>query len=154
MNRLSLVPSDHPALWRVADPVTDFTGIETLSNRMIRLAIKSRGIGLAAPQCGISQQVFVALLNLSWTVCVNPVILQRGPELVSDYEGCLSFPGQHSIQWRNRALHVQYRDARNVRHDKWLYDMDARVWDHEYDHILGVTIFPSLRPVTVPDHVS
>ncbi len=145
---LSLVPSDHPALWRVADPVIDFApigGQHGLGNQMIRLAVKHGGIGLAAPQVGLSMRLFVMRTDAGWRICVNPSIIRSNPLMEPQHEGCLSFPGREQVVNRPASIYVEWyrEDGRLI----WrsLHGMDSRCFQHELDHLNGVCIFP--RPV-------
>lgn len=145
-SRLSLVPSDHPALWTPAQTVTDFTGIDALATEMMGLAIRHHGVGLAASQCGIGLRVFIARLDSQWTVCVNPEMLSHERDLDAEYEGCLSFPGREIMVERYRVIGVRYQDSDGTVKTKTLKRYDARVWMHEFSHTLGQCIFD--RPVT------
>lgn len=147
---MNLVSPSHPALWTVAQPVVEFAAVPEISGMMINLAIKHRGIGLAATQCGLSRRLFVMLLSsgatLGWITCVNPSIVWRSRHTVSGPEGCLSFPGQFINVKRHKAIDLTYRDERGRDMRRHLTGMDAIVASHELDHLDGICILP--KPAT------
>lgn len=144
---LALVPSDHPALWTPAQTVTDFSGVDALATNMMVLAIRSGGVGLAAPQVGLSQRLFVAQLDCQWTICVNPEIVSHGSMMEAEYEGCLSFPGQEQVVNRHVVIGVRYQDSNGKVKTKTLKRWDARVYAHEKDHLDGICILPNLAAI-------
>jgi peptide deformylase len=142
---MNLVSSNHPALWRVATPVTDFSvidGADGLGNQMISLAIKSGGIGLAAPQVGLSLRLFVMRSDTGWRICANPSIIGHNGIMEPEYEGCLSFPKRHQVVTRPSRIYAEWQreDGKTIR--RGYSGMDARVFQHELDHLNGVCIFP------------
>lgn len=90
---MNLVPSTHPALWTVADPVVDFEGVIPIVQELLDLVITYRGAGLAAPQIGIGNRLFVMREGPTFFAVINPVILSHGRDEETEMEGCLSFPG-------------------------------------------------------------
>jgi len=132
-----------PVLMRKADPVTVFDrALAELVEDMFESMYAAQGIGLAAPQIGISKQI--TTIDLSFKkkpedkiVLINPVILKRQGDQYEE-EGCLSFP---EIREKvKRAATVTVR-AQNVRGE--FYEMDgdellARAFQHEIDHLHGV----------------
>jgi len=99
----------------------------------------SRGIGLAGPQVGIAQRLFVAEIDRQSLCVVNPVILARcGSERM--VEGCLSLPGVQVDVQRDRQVEVQGYDAHGCRCRHQLEGLWARVVQHEIDHLNGVLI--------------
>jgi peptide deformylase len=132
-----------PALKSRATPVDRFD--DTLRNQVARMAgimSDAFGVGLAAPQLGISQRVFVYRVGAEAPVIalVNPEVEWRGDENEPMEEGCLSIPGievevERPVHVRIRALD-EHGDERMVEAS----GLEARVIQHEIDHLDGTLI--------------
>jgi peptide deformylase len=132
-----------PVLKSRATPVDRFD--ETLRNQVARMAGIMRdafGVGLAAPQLGISQRVLVYRVGPDAPVIalVNPEVEWRGDDSEPMEEGCLSIPGievdvDRSVHVRIRA-HDEHGDERMVEAS----GLEARVIQHEIDHLDGTLI--------------
>lgn len=110
------------------------------------------GVGIAAPQIGVSKQVFIIeydpsnpryenIGGRSLTVVINPVITPVGDEMSTRAEGCLSVPGLRGEVTRNVSVKYEYFDfdgRKVVGEDSGFF---ARVLQHESDHLQGV-LFP------------
>jgi len=159
MSQLQMVPPDHPALTRVAEPVHPMH-YETLEGRaiiqhqldqmhnIIRNGValglsKNQGVGLAAPQVGISQRFFIIDYGGIYSSYINPEIIkivtkkgeERGPE------GCLSFPNDGEVfisRWNRIKVHYIHPSGQVKSH--YLQGFKARIFQHELDHLNGVTI--------------
>lgn len=105
--------------------------------------IKNEGLGMAAVQLGVHKRIFVMRRPFSsdhLQVVVNPRIL-RGTGKATKAEGCFSLPNTPADPMVRRAstIYVTYNDEKGVLHeDDMLVGMDARVFQHEYDHLNGV----------------
>jgi peptide deformylase len=98
-----------------------------------------RGIGLAAPQVGLSQRIFVTKLDDDKPrVFINPEIVQTSPELTSYEEGCLSIPGAYAKLDRPGLIKVQAWNERGRPFTLEAEGLLARVIQHELDHLNGV----------------
>lgn len=111
-------------------------------DRMAQLMGDSLGVGLAAPQIGISQRLLVYRIGYDAPVVAlaNPEIEWWGTDLETAEEGCLSIPGV--VVDVERPLHVRVR-GRDERGDERLVEasgLEARVIQHEVDHLDGVLI--------------
>jgi peptide deformylase len=113
---------------------------QDLAQRMFTLMRAQGGIGLAAPQCGVSSRVFVMEIQGWRWQCFNPQILQHSQTLVEWAEGCLSFPGKTCIIERPQWIDVRYQDYQGGWHSERLCDLDARCFQHELDHLDGITM--------------
>lgn len=114
-----------------------------LEEQMIQLMMAENGRGLAASQVGINARVFVIktenLKDVATPFAVfNPKILAEDPELVQDYEGCLSFPNLFLPVKRPKHIVVEFFDRDNNKCIIRLDDIDARCFLHELDHLNGV----------------
>ena len=98
-----------------------------------------KGIGLAAPQVGISEQIFVADIGEGPVVVVNPKILSRRGQEVRE-EGCLSIPGIVMNVKRPQTIRVRYLNEENKTVEMEYSDLLARVILHETDHLRGKLI--------------
>ena len=111
----------------------------------------AEGVGLAAPQVGESAQVFVYEIPgddeqpaVSRAV-VNPAVEPLGGELVEDWEGCLSIPDLRGLVPRHPAVRVRGTDEHGERLDFVATGFEARVIQHEYDHLNGVVYLDRMR---------
>ncbi|QQZ11534.1 peptide deformylase [Heyndrickxia vini] len=132
----------HPAdiLEKECKPVTQFDKqLKVLLNDMYETMLSADGVGLAAPQIGIDQQVAVVdigddtgRLNL-----INPIIVEKSGEQ-TDVEGCLSFPGLYGTVSRPFYVKVKAQDVKGRTFYIEAEDYLARAIQHEIDHLHGV----------------
>lgn len=126
-----------------ADKVTVFdSALKLLIEAMFDTMIEADGVGLAAPQIGVSQRFFVVDTRRpgEQLVFINPVILETSQELVSHEEGCLSIPGLFCDVMRPESITVQAQDVAGKAFTLKASGLLARVIQHEYDHLEG-TLF-------------
>lgn len=98
-----------------------------------------KGVGLAAPQVGLNKRLIVVLLDNKIIVpMVNPEITMHSDELDFGEEGCLSLPGEWGQVKRYRTIRVQFQDEKGERRQLQLDDFNARVVQHEIDHLDGI----------------
>ena len=112
---------------------------QTLADDMLSTMRRAHGIGLAAPQIGISRRVFVMDTGQS-RVCFNPEILASSDEMIQMAEGCLSFPGESCTITRPRWVQVRYQDSEGTWTEHRLLDLEARCFQHELDHLDGIVM--------------
>ena len=100
-----------------------------------------QGVGLAAPQVGVATNMFVMLAtpetNHEATTIINPSIIEFTNDTQLDLEGCLSIPGILGRVSRFTDVKFTYFDALGQQHEMVLSGFPARVFQHEYDHLLG-----------------
>jgi peptide deformylase len=132
-------------------PVKNFDAdFAKICAEMIELLHETRGVGLAGPQVGLMQRVFVVHVNVNKEeprVFVNPSIIRTSEELISIEEGCLSLPGVWAEIVRPEKIKVQ---AWNEKGKAFTIEADgilARVILHEYDHLEGVLFVDHLPDV-------
>jgi peptide deformylase len=111
-----------------------------LADRMAHLMHDARGVGLAATQVGVLQRLFVfhAAEDEDITVIVNPEITDRTEETEVADEGCLSLQGVLVPVERAVAVTIEGQDVRGEPLRFEVNEMDARVVQHELDHLDGV----------------
>ena len=130
-------------LGRRAKPVEKIDdNIRRLVEKMIDIMLEHKGIGLAAPQVGISLRLFIISLDGSREnvkVYVNPTVTPTG-ELYSIEEGCLSVPGIYTKIRRYKKCSVTAMDLDGKEFTEQAEGLYARALQHEYDHIEGMTI--------------
>ena len=142
---LRILEYPHPLLRAPNAEVRDFdAGLQRLAKEMFSIMYASRGVGLAAPQLGINQRLMVFNPEgrkekwLSEVVLCNPRIVDSGPGGPVEVEGCLSFPGFTADVERAGWIKVEYQDAKGKVRRKKLVGWEARIFQHEYDHLDGV----------------
>lgn len=137
---LSLRLHPDPVLREVCHPVERFDSwLSDLLDEMLSLMRVHDGIGLAAPQVGIAQRLFVAEIRGRCVCLVNPVIAARcGSDRAT--EGCLSLPGIYVDVQRDQQVEVQGYDVYGRRRRHRAEGLWARVIQHEIDHFDGVLI--------------
>ena len=106
---------------------------------MIETMHDHKGVGLAAPQVGINEQIFVADIGEGPMAIINPKISKlRGSEIME--EGCLSIPGVLVNMKRPAKIFVSYTDENNNKIEREFDGLLARVIQHETDHLRGKLI--------------
>ncbi|HWG55824.1 MAG TPA: peptide deformylase [Gaiellaceae bacterium] len=138
-----------PSLRLRANEVEEFDGaLERLAHRMADLMHEARGIGLAATQIGVLQRLFVFQRDgeEEVTALVNPRIVERSQETEVLEEGCLSLQRVHVPVERAVAVTVEAQDVHGDPVRLELGEMDARVVQHELDHLDGVLMLERTDP--------
>ncbi|MEI9966967.1 MAG: peptide deformylase [Candidatus Moraniibacteriota bacterium] len=122
----------------VEDPLSE--DIQKLLPEMVETMHREDGVGLAAPQIGLSLRL--AVLEVEGTVyhLINPQITSLSEEKIVFEEGCLSLPGQYFPIIRSEHLTVKYRDARGLPKKLRAEGFLAVVIQHEVDHLDGILI--------------
>ncbi|MFA0754951.1 MAG: hypothetical protein YPKNTGVA_000445 [Candidatus Fervidibacter sp.] len=131
----------NPILRQKAKPVRQITKAERqLIDDLLETMDAHEGVGLAAPQVGILQRIFVARWEGETFVLVNPEIEWRSKETVAGMEGCLSIPGVQGKVVRHEKIRVRALNADGkpivLQPEGWL----ARIFQHEIDHLDGILI--------------
>ena len=151
MKTLEIVKGeDNPILRTVSTKVKSFDKkLKKLAKQMLDAMIKANGIGIAAPQVGINLRIFIVTLDIGKEseVCfamVNPKILKFSEETDVAEEGCLSLPGVFGKVERPSSITVEFFDIEGSRHVLGLKGLNARVVQHENDHIDGVLFVDKL----------
>ena len=139
-----------PLLRRRAAPVREITPeIRRIVTDMIETMYDEVGIGLAAPQVGISLRLMVVgdEKTPEANALVNPVIAEQGGEVTSE-EGCLSLPGIFAPVTRAEWVKLEAQDLEGKPVSIRASGLAARVYQHEMDHLDGVLFIDRLDPVT------
>ena len=117
-----------------------------------------KGVGLAAPQIGVSLRVVIFGAQSSPrypdaeavpdTVLINPVITPLSQDMEEDWEGCLSVPGMRGMVPRHRSVHYRGYDEHGEPVDRTVTGFHARVVQHECDHLDGILYPMRIRDFT------
>lgn len=139
-----------PRLLLQAQPVESFDTPElhALIADMLDTMRHQEGVGLAAPQIGVSQRLVIFGFEsnarypdaaaIPFTVLINPVLSPLGTEEEEGFEGCLSVPGLRGRVARYTALHYSGFDQFGTPIDREVAGFHARVVQHECDHLDGI----------------
>jgi peptide deformylase len=147
-----------PVLKKVAKEITpDYPGFSELLANMWETMEHAEGVGLAAPQIGLSIRLFVVDSrpmfsrkkdNTGIRKCfVNAQIVDEGGEEWSHDEGCLSIPNVRGDVSRKEEIKMRYMDEHFEWHEEVFDGLNARVIQHEYDHIEGILFVDHLKPI-------
>jgi len=129
-----------PVLTKKSLPVKDIgPGERILIESMLYTMYQHKGIGLAAPQVGIDQRIFVADIGDGPMAIINPKIIHKTGSQTLD-EGCLSIPGVNVTIKRPKKITATFTDFNNQKHTVELENLLARVFLHETDHLDGKLI--------------
>lgn len=146
----------NPVLKKTASEVEniDSPEIQQLIDDMTATVQDADGVGIAAPQIGVSSRVFI--LNsepndrypnapkFGPVAMINPVIISKSAEKEKDWEGCLSIPGIRGHVSRHTELEVEYYTSDGKKHQKKLSGFPAKVFQHELDHLDGIVFLDRL----------
>lgn len=137
-----------PVLRQRASEVTEIDGrLKALADDMVQTMYEAPGVGLAAPQVGVQKRLFVYDLHddNGPRAIVNPVISDARGEWTYE-EGCLSVPG---LAWpivRPKEVHLSGLDLEGNEVSIEADEFEARVYQHELDHLNGVLLIDRLDP--------
>ena len=148
LNAPAILTVPDARLRRVARPVADFD--DTLRERLRALEAAMQagpgGVGIAAPQLGMNDRLVVVDCTRARRPCrnhgrlwlVNPEIVWHSGERALGREGCLSVPDWVGMVWRSRRVRLRYHDADGQAHELEASGFEARVIQHEVDHLDGI----------------
>ena len=136
------------ALRLEARPVEAFDDdLRRLVERMKLLMVDANGIGLAAPQVGVLQRLFVFLADEDDVVALaNPEIVEAGEVTTLETEGCLSIQGVVVPVERPARITISGRDEHGTEVEYDLVEPYSRVAQHESDHLDGILILDRTTP--------
>ncbi len=149
-----IVKYGDPVLEREGDKVTNFNTpeLDQLIADMFDTMYKAKGVGLAAPQIGLSQQLTVIDCGRGEDeepqpiVLINPEVIYREGKQVGE-EGCLSIPGFREDVKRAKVVTVRFQDAKGEHFEVTGEDLLARAMQHEIDHLHGKLFISYLSPL-------
>ena len=149
---------------KAKDLSNDYPNVKQLIENMWETMYASNGVGLAAPQIGLSLRLFVVdtapfaddetldiidvkILESFKKVFINPTIIEEDGEIWEFNEGCLSIPDVREDVSRHERIKINYLDEHFKPQTIILSGLVARVIQHEYDHIEGILFTDHLSPL-------
>ena len=152
--KLAILIAPTPVLKAKARKVQpeDRETVQALVPRMLQAMYDAPGIGLAAPQIGVSLRLAVIDLapddKREPIVLVNPEIIARSPETATREEGCLSLPGLYADVTRPARVKVRFEDLAGIKREIEGDGLMAACLQHEIDHLDGVLFVDHLSALT------
>ena len=142
-----------PVLRKKTVPVSKFTPqLVNLIEDMIETMLDAEGVGLAAPQIGISKSIIVVKDNENIFEIINPEIISGEGEVVG-IEGCLSLPGIYGEVPRFSRVEVKglnrYKKEVNISAEGFI----SRIFQHEIDHLQGVLFVDRALKLLTPEEI-
>ena len=137
-----------------------YNDLDTIIENMWKTMYNAKGVGLAAPQIGLSISLFVVdgtpfvedeninefdktqLKNLK-KVVINPILNEFGENWIFN-EGCLSIPNIREDVSRKNSVNIKYYDQKFNFHEEVYSGLAARIIQHEYDHLKGILFIDKL----------
>lgn len=132
-------------------PVEKIPELKDIVEEMFRTMYENEGIGLAAQQVGITEQIIVIDTRENGSspkAIINPEITAYSEEESSFEEGCLSFPDIRADIRRPIAIQLSYYDLQGKPHTEEIDGLLARVLQHEIDHVNGTLFIDRMSPVS------
>lgn len=110
------------------------------------------GLGIAAPQVGVNLRIYIARLNFNTphemnVPMLNAQFLNISDETEEHEEGCLSIPKRFGILRRSVRVTIRYMDLKGKTHTLNLEGLNARIMQHENDHLDGILIADKMREI-------
>lgn len=137
-------------LYDICEPVTDFKEAVEIAKEMLQTIYDNperHGVGIAANQIGYNKRIIVINTPMTKGIMVNPKIIKMSKQTTLQQEGCLSFPAdflvsverskQITVEWTAIRLSLGLTTLTKVTKFR---SLDARVVQHEIDHLNGITI--------------
>jgi peptide deformylase len=168
---LEIVQTGHPVLRQQARPLTpvEIAGkeIQKLIESMRKTMYEAPGVGLAAPQIGLSLQLAVIedrqeyhkevaaeqlrereRRPVPFHAIINPRITEMSDDSAEFFEGCLSLPGFSALVPRARAVRVEFLNERGLKETLEASGWYARILQHEIDHLRGTLYIDRMKTRT------
>ncbi|OCQ18308.1 peptide deformylase [Pseudoalteromonas luteoviolacea] len=149
----------HPVLKTPAQVVTEIQSDECqdLILKMMITVEQAGGVGIAAPQIFNSKRIFIMCSKpnarypdaplMEPTAIINPEIIEASIDKEKGWEGCLSVPSIRGLVPRHKQIKVKYYDQTGQEHHAVFTDFIARVFQHELDHLDGLTFVDRVESV-------
>ncbi len=159
---LPIIAYGDPVLKKKAVDITkDYPGLSVLIANMFDTMNNAKGVGIAAPQVGVSIRLFIVDASLYVDedeedkedlrsfkrVFINAQILEQDGQEWKFNEGCLSIPTIREDVERQPELKIRYLDENFVKHEETFNGIKARIIQHEYDHIDGILFTDRINPL-------
>eukprot|EP00536_Pseudo-nitzschia_multiseries_P013018 jgi/Psemu1/320390/estExt_fgenesh1_pm.C_5290015 len=154
---LRIVKYPHPSLRAENAEVSlpdEQESITNLAKEMLKVMYAAEGVGLAAPQVGVNKRLMVYNPSgdsrkwLEETILVNPRIVEYSDAKDEEIEGCLSFPNMQGEVIRSKWIKVEATTPKGRKIKKKFTGWEARIFQHEYDHLDGTVYTDRLSEET------
>lgn len=150
----AILQAGNPILRQKSQPVASYditsTAVKDLISTLIEVMHQNQGVGIAAPQIGINQRIFIyGFTNnprypdqapIPLTVMINPAVIKCSSEQELAFEGCLSLGTLRGEVQRASNLTVAYYNEDGQHCEKTVSGFEARIIQHEMDHLNGILI--------------
>jgi len=146
-----------PVLRKEAEEIENTPELNQFIADMFETLMQAEGCGLAAPQVGKPWRLFVIdadELAEDYPECkgfkkvfINPEMIEESEETCSYSEGCLSLPGISENVVRPTTIKINYQDENFVEHEEEFTGFQARIIQHEYDHLEGHVFTDRISPI-------
>ena len=151
MSVLPILKWPDPRLAEICAPIQEITPeIKTLASDRLETMYDAPGRGLAGPQVGVMQRIFV--MDAGWKegrpdpiVCINPMLQEVSEERATNSEGCLSIPGVSAEISRPALVQMVWTGLNGGRYVQSFDGFAAACVQHELDHLDGVVTFDHLK---------
>jgi len=165
---LPIVAYGNPVLKKVAEPIgSDYPELKELLSNMWETMYNGRGVGLAAPQIGLGIRIFLVdseqlvkeneeaeedeeLYRVTQGIkkaFINPRIIEETGEPWNYEEGCLSIPDVRVKISRKELVRIRYVNEQFEEIEETYDGMNARIIQHEYDHLEGILLTDHMSPL-------
>jgi peptide deformylase len=139
----TILTDDHPVLRKKSTNIDEIDDmVVKLAEDMVETMLKADGVGLAAPQVGINSRLITVLMHETMgktpTIMINPVITKASHSQIIMEEGCLSLPNRYGEVPRAASIEVHYQDVKGKKHKIKASKLNARIIQHEIDHLDGI----------------
>jgi peptide deformylase len=150
----------NPALRQPAQPITDphDQTLQKLIDDLLQRMEQAGGVGIAAPQIGISKQLIIIASRptprypdapeMTPIPMLNPKLVDYAAETEKGWEGCLSVPGVRGLVPRYKSVTVDYLDRSGQPQQQTFHGFVARIFQHEYDHLQGIVFIDRVEHTT------
>jgi peptide deformylase len=147
-----ILTEESALLHETSEPVTNFASedLKSFIEHMFDIMLQNNGAGLAASQIGLLKSLFVYGFDFNprypnappvpKTVVINPEIIWQSDDTVDLEEGCLSVPNRRVVITRCKSITYTTFDIDGKKHEKTVSGFEARIVQHEIDHLNGVLI--------------
>lgn len=161
-NNIMLVTIPNPILRKKSKILKkseiDNSSFKHLIEDMVKIVHQYDGLGISAVQVGVLKKVFIIRkdpekeINMdkfwdSIEIFINPEIIEYSKEKMDSWEGCLSIPGLQCLVERSKKIKVRYTNFRGDEVEEVIDDLKSIVFQHEYDHTMGILILDKAKEV-------
>ena len=138
---MKLISKKDERLYEISKDISvkDIEGKEELILSLTELMDVNNGLGIAAPQVGINESLFLLRNRGVTKVCINPEITDKSVNEILMDEGCISFVGLFMKVKRHVWIDVSYLNQEGEKIEERLSGIESQCFQHELDHLLGIT---------------